>query len=339
VKEVTIYDIAKKLNISASSVSRAISNNTNINPATKKKVLQAAEEMGYRVNSFARNLRKDNNNKLIGVIFHKLNSQFSINALYSIEKVIRNAGYSIIICHSSESLEQEIINADNLFQRRVDGLVVALSSDVDSTAHFDKYIDNGIPVLLFDRVKITFPGVKVVLDNFKAAYLATNHLIEQGCKRIVHIAGKQTSSVYIDRLKGYKKALADNKIPFQKDMVLFRGVDEEMAQLVAKDILAMSTKPDGIFAVNDFSAAICMKNLIKAGMKVPQDIALVGFNNDPIGTIIEPNLSTINYSGVEIGKIVAKNIINEIQQKKETKNTYTITLKPELIIRVSSKRK
>jgi LacI family transcriptional regulator len=206
-KEVTIYDIAKKLNISASSVSRALSNNTNISAATRKKVQQAAEEMGYRVNNFARNLRKDNNNKLIGVILSKLNSQFSINALYSIEKVVRNAGYDIIICHSSESYEQEIINAENLFQRRVDGLIVGLASDVEPLDHFNRYIENGIPVFLFDRVKAEFNGLKVVLDNFKAAYMATAHLIEQGCKRIVHIAGKQSSSVYIERLKGYQRAL------------------------------------------------------------------------------------------------------------------------------------
>jgi LacI family transcriptional regulator len=298
-----------------------------------------AEKMGYRVNNFARSLRKENNNKLVGVIFHKLNSQFSINALYSIEKVIRKAGYDIIICHSAESLEQEIINAENLFQRRVDGLVVGLSSDINSADHFKKYIDNDIPVLLFDRVKAGFPGIKVVLDNFSAAYMATAHLIEQGCKRIVHIAGRQTSSVYIDRLKGYRQALRDNSIPFKKELVLLRGVDAESAPLLAEDILNMSPKPDGVFAVNDLCAVICMKVLLKSGIKIPGDMAFVGFNNDTISTIIDPNLTTIHYSGVEIGEVVAENIIKEIQNKKETKADYTITLKPELIIRESSIRK
>ena len=305
-KEVTIYDIAKRLNISAASVSRAISNNTNVSPATRKKVLQAAEEMGYRVNNFARNLRKDRNNKLIGVIFHKLNSQFSINALYSIEKVIRNAGYDIIICHSAESHEQEIINAENLFQRRVDGLIVGLATDVDSLDHFSKYLDNDIPVFLFDRVKTDFPGVKVVLDNFNAAYNATKHLIDQGCKRIVHIAGKQSSSVYIERLNGYKYALASGNIPFDPALVLLRGVDAEAAPLLAADILGMPPLPDGIFAVNDLCAVLCMKALMKAGIRIPKDIAFVGFNNDTISTIIEPNLTSVSYSGVEIRRDCGK---------------------------------
>jgi LacI family transcriptional regulator len=338
-KEVTIYDIAKTLGISASSVSRAISDNGKVSRETRKKVLAVAEEMGYRVNNFARNLRKDNNNKLIGVIFHKLNSQFSINALYSIEKVVRKAGYDIIICHSAESREQEIINAENLFQRRVDGLIVGLAADVEDVDHFNKYIDNGIPVLFFDRVKADFPAVKIVLDNFNAAYMATSHLIEQGCSRIVHIAGKQNSSVYVERLKGYKKALEAHDIKYDHKLVLQRGVDAEAAPLLAADILAMRPRPDAVFSVNDLCAAICMKTLIKAGVKVPEEIAFASFNNDPISTIIEPNLTTINYTGVEIGEIVAKNIINGIQHKQDIKSNYSIQLKPELIIRESSLKK
>jgi len=337
-KEITIYDIAKALGVSASSVSRAISNSSKVSKETRRKVLAAAEAMGYRVNNFARNLRKDNNNKLIGVIFHKLNSQFTINALYSIEKVARDAGYDIIICHSGESYQQEIINAENLFQRRVDGLIAGLSSDVENNDHFNKFIDNDIPVVFFDRVKEDFFGVKVVLDNFDAAYRATTHLIEQGCKRIVHIAGKQTSSVYIDRLKGYQQALRDNNIPYRKDLVLMHGVDAAAAPLLAAAILSMSPQPDGVFAVNDLCAVLCMKILIKAKIKIPQDMAFVGFNNDPIGTIIEPELTTINYTGAEIGRVVAENLVEEITNKLNGKNNFTVKLKPELIIRDSSRK-
>ena len=336
--EITIYDIATKLKVSASTVSRAINGNKNISEVTRKKVLQTAEEMGYRPNNFAKNLRKNKSNKLIGVIFHKLNSQFSINALYSIESVIRKAGYDIIICHSAESHEQEIINAENLFLRRVNGLIVGLATDVDSLDHFSKYLDNEIPVFLFDRVNTDFPGVKVVLDNFNAGYIATKHLIEQGCKKIVHIAGKQSSTVYIDRLNGYKFALASNNIPFDPKLVLLRGVDAEAVPLLVADMLSMSPLSDGVFAVNDFCAVLCIKALMKAGINIPNDIAFVGFNNDVISTIVEPNLTTINYSGAEIGEIVAKEIILALENEKRSKAAYTIMLNTELVIRDSSKK-
>jgi LacI family transcriptional regulator len=338
-KEITIYDIAKKLGISAASVSRALNGNKNISVATRKKVLDAADKMGYRVNNYARNLRNESSSKLIGVILHKLNSQFSINALYSMEQCIRRAGYDIIISHSSESHEQEIHNAENLFQRRVDGLIVGLASDTESMEHFSKYIDNEIPIVLFDRVRSDFPAVKVVLDNFNAAYAATVHLIQQGCKRIVHIAGKQTSSVYIDRLNGYKKALKDHKIRFRSELVLLRGVDAGAAPLLVKDILSISPMPDAVFAVNDLCAVLCMKLLQQAGLKVPGDIAFVGFNNDVISTLVEPNLTTVNYSGMEIGAIAGKAIIDEIQSTSKVINNLTITMHAELIVRASSKKK
>ena len=181
--------------------------------------------------------------------------------------------------------------------------------------------------------------MKVVLDNFKAAYMATTHLIERGCKRIVHIAGKQTSAVYIDRLKGYKHALAEHGIKYSPALVLHRGVDAAAAPLLAQDILEMSPRPDGVFAVNDLCAVMCMKALQKAGVKIPGDIAFVGFNNDMMSTVIEPNLTTVNYSGEEIGEVVATMIIDEIRTKKETRSNYTITLQPELIVRESTNRK
>jgi LacI family transcriptional regulator len=338
-KEITIYDIAKKLAISAASVSRALNGSDKVSKLTRDKVIAAAGRMGYRVNNHARNLRNESGSKLIGVILHKLNSQFSINALYSMEQYIRKSGYDIIICHSAESYEQEILNAENLFQRRVDGLIVGLASDTESMKHFSKYIDNGVPVVLFDRVRMDFPGIKIVLDNYNAAYAATVHLIQQGCKRIVHIAGKQTSSVYIDRLNGYKKALKDNKIRFRSELVLLRGVDAAAAPLLAKDILSLSPMPDAVFAVNDLCAVLCMKLLQQAGLKVPNDIAFVGFNNDVISTLVEPNLTTVNYSGMEIGAIAGKAIIDEIQGTSTVINNLTIMMHAELIVRASSKKK
>jgi LacI family transcriptional regulator len=337
-KEITIYDIAKKLGISAATVSRALNGNENIKKTTIQKVLAAADKMGYQVNNHARSLRFKSNSKLIGLILPKINSQFGINSIYGLEQYIRRYGYDLIISHSGESHQQEISNAANLFQRRVDGLVVDLASDMESIDHILKYVEKRIPVVLFDRVRLDFPGVKIVLDNFKAAYDATTHLIEEGCKRIVHITGKQSSSIYVNRLSGYKKALEDNKIPYRPGLVLMRGVDAEAAPFLAQDILSMSPLPDAVFAVNDLCAALCMKLLKQAGVKVPGDIAIVGFNNDMITTMVEPNLTTINYSGTEIGAVAGKAIIDQINNPS-MKNNFTVMLNAELIVRASSKKK
>ncbi|MEO6480297.1 MAG: LacI family DNA-binding transcriptional regulator [Ferruginibacter sp.] len=337
-KEVTIYDIASKLNLSPSSVSRALNNITTINHRTRKRVLEVADEMGYRVNNFAQNLRTQKGSKLIGVIIHKLDSQFAINALYSIEKVIRSAGYNMLISHSAACLEQEIINAENFFQRRIEGLIVSLASNTESADHFSKYINNNIPVFLFDSVQINFPGVKVTLDNVDAAYIATTHLIEQGCKRIIHIAGNQSSSIYSDRLRGYKNALIAHDIPFDPQLVLQRGIDAHAVPFLTADILNMSPLPDGVFVVNDMCGVLCMKSLMQAGIGIPEDMAFVGFNNDIVSTIVEPNLTTIQYSGTEIGEIVAEAMMDRLDADTTSAINYTSLLKGELIIRGSSKR-
>ena len=338
-KEITIYDIANKLNLSTATVSRALCNNSNVSEKTKHKVLKVADEMGYRVNHFARNLRNANNNKLIGIIFHKLNSQFSINVLYGIEKIARNAGYDIIICHSSESLEQEISNSANLFKRRVNGLIIGLSSDIDNVAHLDSYLKNNIPVILFDRVKPDFNGMKVVIDNFKAAYNVTHHLIEQGCKNIIHIAGNKKSSVFVDRLNGYKYALAEGNIHFKPEWVIYKDNDETSGKKISQKIMEMHPRPDGVFAVNDISAVMCMKELQKLGIGIPEDIAFAGFNNDLISTVIEPNLTTIDYSGIQMGEITANALLDVIANNTTSEKNYTIKMNADLVIRASSIRR
>jgi LacI family transcriptional regulator len=337
-KEITIYDIAKKLGISASTVSRALNGNKKIKADTIKKVLATAEKLNYQVNNHARSLKAKSNSKLIAVLLHKLNSQFAINAINSLEQYIRKFGYDLVISHSAENHKQEIVNAKNLFQRRVDGLVVGLAADTESMDHFLKYVEKGIPIVLFDRVRLDFPAVKIVLDNFRAAYDATTHLIQQGCKRIVHITGKQSSSIYVERLMGYKKALEVHKIRYRPNLVLMRGVDAEAAPFLTQDILSLSPLPDGIFAVNDLCAALCMKLLKQAGINIPGDIAIVGFNNDIISTLVEPNLTTINYSGTEIGAVAGKAIIDQINNPA-LKNNFTVVLNAELIVRASSKKK
>lgn len=336
-KEVTIYDIARHLKVSPATVSRSLNDSPAVSKDTKKRITEAAKSMGYRFNLFASNLRTQRTHTL-GVIVPKLNSNFVSSVLSGIEKVANKSGYNLIISQSQESEKKEIANATTMFNSRVDGLIVSLAYDTKNLNHFKSFFDKNIPVMFFDRVSKEGPSTNVVIDNYKAGYEATTHLIEQGCKGIAHITGTLSRNVYADRLNGYRQALSDHHIAFHKDHLIVNKLDEQSAIEAADQILRMKTVPDGIFVANDSCAAICMQRLTENGYAVPRDIAVVGFNNDLITRIVEPNLTTINYPGQEMGEIVAHNLVNHLEGIVPLV-TNTIIIKSELIIRQSSLRK
>jgi LacI family transcriptional regulator len=336
-KDITIYDIANKLNLSSATISRALNDSPVINAKTKKKIKQAAQELGYRQNNFASNLRKQKSHT-IGVIIHELKSNFTTSVLAGIEKITTEAGYDLIIAHSSESKSKEIANANNLFHKRVDGLIASLSFETESLDHFQPFSDKGIPVIFFDRVEENLESTKVIIDNYKAGYQATKHLIEQGCKRIVIVTGNLKRNVYNNRFQGFKAALSDAGLDMPKELILIKDLSEQSGEEVAEQIIKMNPMPDGAFITNDFTAAICMKALKKRGVKIPEDIAIVGFNNDVISKIVEPSLTTINYPGVLMGEVAALNILNHINGNTDLNQMSTIIINSELIIRESSLR-
>jgi LacI family transcriptional regulator len=337
-KEITIYDIARQLNLSPATVSRALKDHPAINKHTKKKIGDLAAKLGYRSNTFASNLRQQKTHT-IGVILHELRSQFMISALAGIEKVTNEANYDIIIAHSSESAAKEAANASNLFHKRVDGVIASLSFDTENLDHFEPFEKKGIPVIYFDRVFEDTDGAKVIINNRKAGFDATSHLVEQGCKRIAHITANLKRNVYAERLRGYKEALQQHGFKYNEKNVIVDDLSEEGSIHSARKILAMKPMPDGIFITNDFCAAVCIQTLKEAGVRIPEDIAIVGFNNDAVCKIIEPKLSTINYPGQEIGEIVARNLVNHLQGKSNMQMTNTIILRSDLIVRASSLRK
>src|SRR5688572_16728565 len=202
-KEVTIYDIAKRLSISPATVSRGLQNHPAISKKTKKKIFDMVEELGYRTNHFARNLRQQQT-KTVGVMVHELNSNFITSVLAGIEKITTEAGYDLIIAHSSESFKKEAANAKNLFHKRVDGLIASLSFDTTDLEHFKPFTEKGVPVIFFDRVEQDGNNTVVIIDNAKCGYIATQHLIEQGCKRIVHVTSSLQRNVYSQRYKIYR---------------------------------------------------------------------------------------------------------------------------------------
>lgn len=336
-KDITIYDIAKQMSMSPSTVSRALNNHPTVHADTQKKVVELAEKMGYRHNHFASNLRLQKTHT-IGVIMHELNSYFVISVLRGIEKIATQSHYNLIIAHSSESAEMEAANAKNLFHKRVDGVIASLSLDTKDLAHFKQFRERDIPVVFFDRVFENAEGTKVIINNFQGGYDATNHLICQGCKRIAHITFNLNRNVYSERLRGYKSALADNNLEFEESLVIVDGFSEQDAIRSANRVLAMDPMPDGIFITNDFCAAEVMQVLKDAGIEIPRDVAIVGFNNDLICKVVHPKLTTISYPGFEVGQVAARSLINHLNGLWDINLTNTVTIKSELIVRASSER-
>ena len=330
--------MATALNISTATVSRALKDDPVVNKKTRKKVFELAEELGYRTNHFARNLRQKQTNT-IGIIIHELNSNFITSVLADVEKVTAETGYDLIITHSSESYIKEIANVKNLFHKRVDGLIASLAFDTPDLNHFQPYINKGIPVMFVDRVEQVGNNTVVIVDNARCGYQATAHLIEQGCKRIAHITSSLKRNVYSQRYKGYRDALFDNGISLNEKLLFVKDLTEKSAIETAMEILKMKPLPDGAFITNDFVAAVCMRTLKEHGIKIPGDIAVVGFNNDAIGKLIEPTLTTINYPGKEMGEIAARNLINHLKGISDMHQTNTIIVRTELIIRNSSLKK
>lgn len=337
-KETTIYDIARELKLSPATVSRGLKSSKVISKSTVKRILDKAEELGYRHNNFASNLRKQKSHT-IGVLLHELNSNFINSVLSGIEKVTTEAGYDIIITHSGESYEKEIANATNLFHKRVDGVIASLSFTTKNLDHFKLFFEKNIPVIFFDRVDENSEMTHVIIDNYKCGYQATQHLIEQGCTQIAMLTANLKRNVYAQRHRGYADALFDVGIAYNKNLVFVKDLSEQSALEAAHEILKMKPMPDGLFVTNDFKAAVCMQELKRHGVKVPEDIAIVGFNNDAISKIIDPQLSTINYPGKDMGEITARNLISHLKGAGNITTTNRIIVKSELIIRESSLRK
>ncbi len=333
-KEVTIYDIAKTLNLSASTVSRALKNKTVINEDTRKRVLRCAEEMGYRSNAFASNLRTKRTNT-IGIIVPRLDSNFMSACLAGMEEVANNKGYNVIISQSHESVIREEQNTSTMYNNRVDGIIASLTIEESDLSYFERFKQKNVPVVFFDRVPDDSDNVCFVIDNCKASYIASKHLIEQGCRNLLHVTIKSSLNVYVDRMKGFMKAIdecpdCNGEVLYIDSLSLLGG------QNSAKIIVENKFNPDGIFVANDMAAVGCMNALIEYGFDVPGQIAFVGFNNDVVSTIVSPQLTTVNYPGREAGMLAAKSLIDYLNGESNIEYARKVELNAYLIIRASS---
>lgn len=340
--QVTIKDIARELGISPSTVSRALKDHPDISPDTKKAVNALAEKLNYQPNIVALSLRQSKTNT-IGVIIPEIVHFFFSTIISGIEDVAYSAGYNVIITQSNESEAREILDMKALFNSRVDGMLMSVSRETTNFDHIEGMLAKGVPIVFFDRVYNTDQASKIIVDDFTGAKDATLHLIEQGCKRIAHIEGPPNLEISKQRLEGYKEALKENNIPFNKDLIAIcpSGTIEEGKKATEK-LLSLKNPPDAIFATNDPSAMGAMQAIKEKGLKMPKDIALVGFSNWFFSALMDPPLSSVDQPGFEMGQEAAKLLIRQIEkQDKDDLDILPETkiLKTRLIIRESSKKK
>lgn len=337
-KEVTIYDIANELNVSPSTVSRALKDHNSIGKETKEAVKNLALKRGYRPNRLAASLRNKKTNT-IGIITPRINRHFISSLVSGVEQMANTSGYNVIISQSHDKYENEVTNAQALYSSRVGGLIVSLAMETNNYDHFNQFIKNGIPVVFVDRVAEELNSDMVIIDNFLAGYEATCHLIEQGCKRIAHIGGAQRRNIYRERQRGYIEALKRFNHKIDEELIINNEVlSSEEGFKSSQRLMNSSNPPDGIFTANDTTAVSTIQYLLQMGIRIPEEVAVVGFNNDPISLIIDPPLSTVTHPAEEMGKIAAKQILKR-KEHSDIINSETIVLRTQLIERKSSLRK
>ena len=340
--QVTIKDIARELGISPSTVSRALKDHPDISTETKKAVNELAEKLNYQPNTVALNLRQKKTNT-IGVIIPEIVHFFFSTVISGIEDVAYQAGYNVILAQSNESYQREVTDMKALFNSRVDGMLLSLSRETVNYDHIESIISKGVPIVFYDRMYKNPNTSNVIVDDYLGAKEAVLHLIDQGCKRIAHLEAASKLIISEDRFRGYTDALKENNIEVKDDIIIDcpNGNFEEGKKMTHK-LLSMSKPPDAIFANNDPLAMGAMMAIKEAGLKIPQDIAVVGFSNWFFGELMEPALTTVDQPGFEMGQEAARLLIKQIEMKEKDLEDYkpeTKILKTRLIIRNSSLRK
>jgi len=330
---VTIKDIADKLKVSPSTVSRALAGNPDININTRKKVADMAAELNYQPNLIAKSLRINRTNT-IGVIVPELVLHFFSSCISGMQNACSERGFNIIICQSNENFEQEKINVNTLASSRVDGLLISLSTETNSFEHLEYLKSNKIPFVLFDRVSEDISVSKVVIDDEKSSFEATQHLIDQGYKNIAYINGPDNLFICRHRRIGYEQALRANGFEIKQENILQSDLSEASNIQCAHQILAMDPRPDAILAVNDIVAIDAIVNL-KKHINIPEELGIVGFSNSPISKIVEPSLTTVDQPSYDMGFIAANHLLDKILDINEPSNE-AFTLHTNLILRGST---
>ena len=333
--ETTIHDIARALNISASTVSRALKDNPLISVNTRERIKKAAEEMGYRPNVIAANFRTRKTNT-IGVIVPLINRHFFSSVISGIEDVAYRQGFAVTISQSNDDFEKESKIARAFFSNRVDGLILSIGMETQNFDHLRLFSERGIPLVFFDRVVDEIKAHKIETDDYNGAFVATRHLIEHGRKKIAMIGGPLNLKIYQNRQSGYLQALKQANLPVKDSLIIHNSLTRGDGTLAVQKLLEQKEMPDAIFCANDTTALSAIIFLRENKVRVPDDIAIVGFSNEPFSEVVTPSITTIQQPGFKMGQKAAELIINQINQKEKPQQFETIKMSTKLIIRESS---
>lgn len=333
----TIHDIAKKLNVTASTVSRALNNNPRISEVTRKAVLKTAKQLNYQPNHIAAALRHGKS-YIIGVIVPTADRSFFASVVRGIEEIANKLNYKVIICQSYDNYEKEVQTVEALISTRVDGIIVSIGKNTEDFSHFKQAQEKGIPLVLFDRSTDELDASQVIIDDHKGAYKVVEHLIQQGCRRIAHFTSPKKVSIYRERLRGYRDALRDYDISFDGDLVIESNLQLDDGRNSMQQLLKLKKRPDAVFSASDYGAMGAMQVLKENKINIPHEIALAGFSNEPFTSFTDPRLTTVDQLSLTMGNFTAELFFEQLKSDKKPIRQKTV-LTPEIIIRESSLRK
>lgn len=338
-QKITLKKIAKEFDVSISTVSKALKDSHEISEDVKERIQAFAKFYQYKPNSLALNLRNQKT-KTIGIIIPQIVHHFFTKVISGIEYVANKNGYNVMICMSMDSFEKEVLNLDMLANGMVDGIIVSVAKETEEKkeyTHFKDLINNGIPLVQFDRVIDEIKCNKVLTNDVDGGYLATKHLINIGCKRIAILTTPDFVTVGKLRLEGYKNALSNSNIKINEELVIQINEEDDIANQIKK-LFLLKNPPDGVFAVNEIYAAIVMKISNKNGLKIPEDISVLGFTDGLISQFTTPSLSTVAQHGYHIGQKSAELLLNEIELQGAEYQYKTKIIETDLVLRESTKK-
>jgi LacI family transcriptional regulator len=335
-RHISLKDLAEELGVSISTVSRALKNHPDISAELTLKIQQLANERNYVPNPLAMGLLRQQT-KMIGVIVPDIVTHFYASIISGIEAIASKHGYFCIISSSGESLQKEAESVSNLLKARVEGLIVCLSQETKAFSHFSRLIENEIPLVFFDRVPSGLDVPKVTVDGVSAVKNIVHHFHENGCRRIAYISGPEHLSITQNRNRGFREGLAECGLPFEEKLLVSSNLSPADATEATKKLLALPELPDAIFGINDTVAFAAMKEIKRQGLKIPQDIALVGFTDEFHSTVVDPPLTSVTHPTFEIGKAAAGLFFKMIEKGESFSEN--VVLQTELVVRESSKKK
>ena len=334
----TLKQIAKELNVSVSTVSKALNDSPEISEQTKTRIKEYAKLKNYKPNVIGLNL-KNRKTKTIGVIIPNILNSFFAKVFTGIEKVAEEKGYNVITCISNESLKKEISTLDMLSNGTIDGFILSVSEEAQKLHefnHFKEIINEGTPIVMFDRIVDEVECDKVVVDDFDSALNATQHLINIGCKKIALFSSIDNLSVGKLRTEGYLKALQNNNIAINTDLIL--RTDSEDALKAKAEILFDNHTIDGIFALDEDDSVVALRISLKRGYNIPENLSIIGFADGILASRrLSPSLTTVSQHGPEIGAAAAELLIERLESKENEYPYKTTVIKTELRLRESTR--